>query len=268
MTDEHYSEISVLEVAPSSPDEALILALDGFEGPIDLLLPLARSQKIDLLKISVLRLADQYLAFIESARGKRLELAADYLVMAAWLTYLKSRLLLPQGSPEKAGAEEVAEQLRWRLARLQSMRDAAARLFARDLLNRDVFVRGQPEPVAVIRTRKHTDTVYDLLSAYSQQRIRNLASTRYEVPRAPVLLIEEARARIERLLGAIPDWRSLTRFLPPEWTGGHRRRSALASTFSAALELTRDGRITMQQLTPYGEIYLRDRTGTAREGEI
>ena len=119
--------------------------------------------------------------------------------------------------------KEIAEQLRWRLARLQSMRDAAARLFARDLLNRDVFVRGQPEPVAVIRTRKHTDTVYDLLSAYSQQRIRNLASTRYEVPRAPVLLIEEARAHIERLLGAIPDWRSLTRFLPPEWTAGHRR---------------------------------------------
>jgi segregation and condensation protein A len=264
---EEFSELSVLE-PPAAPDESLIVALEGYEGPIDLLLPLARSQKVDLLKISVLQLADQYLAFVESARGRRLELAADYLVMAAWLTYLKSRLLLPQGSPEKAGAEEIAEQLRWRLARLQSMREAAARLFARDLLNRDVFARGQPEPVAVIRTRKHADTLYDLLSAYSQQRIRSLAATRYQVQRPPVYLIEEARSRIQRLLGSIPDWRSLTRFLPPEWQAGHRRRSALASTFSAALELTRDGRITMQQLTPYGEIYLRDRTGIAREGEI
>src|SRR5205807_170358 len=127
-------------------DESLIVALEGYEGPIDLLLPLARSQKVDLLKISVLKLADQYLAFVESARGKCLELAADYLVMAAWLTYLKSRLLLPHGSPEKAGAEELAEQLRWRLARLQAMREASARLFARDLLNRDVFARGQAEP--------------------------------------------------------------------------------------------------------------------------
>src|SRR5438270_8070425 len=169
--EEEFSDTQLFDAAAPAGEEALIVALEGFEGPIDLLLPLARSQKVDLLKISVLQLADQFLAFVESARGKRLELAADYLVMAAWLTYLKSRLLLPQGSPEKAGAEEVAEQLRWRLARLQSMRDAAARLFARDLLNRDVFARGQPEPVAVIRTRKHSDTVYDLLSAYSQQRI-------------------------------------------------------------------------------------------------
>src|SRR5438105_11103736 len=178
MIEEEFSELSVFE-APAAAAEALIVSLEGFEGPIDLLLPLARSQKIDLLKISVLRLADQYLAFIESARGRRLELAADYLVMAAWLTYLKSRLLLPHGSPEKAGAEELAEQLRWRLARLQAMREASARLFARDLLNRDVFARGQAEPIAVVRTRKHADTLYDLLSAYSQQRIRNIAVTRY-----------------------------------------------------------------------------------------
>src|SRR5947209_8439346 len=126
MTDDQFSDISVLDIAPAAGDESLILELEGYEGPIDLLLPLARSQKVDLLKISVLRLADQYLAFVESARGKRLELAADYLVMAAWLTYLKSRLVLPHAVPETAGAEELAAQLRWRLARLQAMREAAA----------------------------------------------------------------------------------------------------------------------------------------------
>ena len=148
----------------------LIIELDGFEGPLDMLLALARNQKVDIAKISVLRLADQYLAFMESARCRRLELAADYLVMAAWLIFFKSRLVLPQaGGLESAGADEMAAQLRWRLARLQAMREAAARLLARDRLGRDVFARGEPEPIIVVRTRKHADSLYDLLTAYSVQ---------------------------------------------------------------------------------------------------
>jgi segregation and condensation protein A len=185
--------------------------------------------------------------------------------MAAWLTYLKSRLVLPQALPETAGAEEMAALLRWRLARLQSMRESVARLFARDLLDRDVFARGQPEPILVVRTRRHADTIYDLLSAYSQQRVRKVGEANYEMQRAPVFLIEEARARLERMLGSIPDWRGLTRFLPSGWATGHRRRTAVASTFSAMLELARDGRVVVRQMTPFGEIYLRDVNGAAGE---
>lgn len=263
--DDIFAEDIVLDAIPATADEALIVELEGFEGPLDLLLSLARSQKLDLLKISVLKLADQYLAFIDSVRRTRLELAADYLVMAAWLTYLKSRLVLPQALPEAAGVEEMAAQLRWRLARLQSMRETAAHLFARDLLDRDVFARGQPEPVFVVRTRKNADTLYDLLSAYSQQRIRITGEANYEMPRAPVYLIEEARARLERMLGSIPDWSGLTRFLPSGWNTGYRRRTAIASTFSALLELARDGRVIMRQMTPFGEIYLRDANRAAGE---
>jgi len=161
--------------------------------------------------------------------------------------------------PEAQGAEEMAAQLRWRLARLQAMREAAVRLLARDRLDRDVFPRGQPEPIVVVRTKKHADTMFDLLTAYSRERVRRLGTRVYDVARAPVYLIEEARARIERLLGRIPDWSGLTRFLPLDWGTGPRRRSALASTFSAALELTRDGKLEMRQSTPFGEIFLKDR---------
>ena len=247
-------------------DEALIIEVDGFEGPLDLLLALARNQKVDIAKISVLDLADQYLAFMESARNRRLELAADYLVMAAWLIYFKSRLVLPR-TVTGAGpdADEMAAALRWRLQRLQAMRDSAIRLMARDRLGRDVFSRGDPEPVRVVRTRKHSDTLYDLLTAYSQQRIRVLGHRVLEVVRAPIFLIEEARARIERSLGQIPSWALLTRFLPPGWGIGHRRRTALASTFSAALELARDGKLEIRQMAPFGEIFLKDRVQGAEE---
>lgn len=265
MTGEVFQDDSVFDGSSADPDEALIVELEGFEGPLDLLLSLARNQKVDLLKISVLKLADQYLAFIESVKTKRLELAADYLVMASWLTYLKSRLVLPQALPETAAAEEMAEQLRWGLARLQAMREAAATLFARDLLDRDVFARGRPEPVVVVRTRKNIDTLYDLLSAYARQRVRTVAASNYEVPKPEFYLLEEARARLERALGAMPDWRPLTRFLPPGWANGLRRRSGLASTFSATLELVRDGRLTIRQMAPFGELYLRDGTSTAAE---
>jgi segregation and condensation protein A len=220
-------EIDVPEFSPpAASEEALILALDGFEGPLDLLLALARTQKVDIAKISVLKLADQYLAFVEQAGKRKLELAADYLVMAAWLTYFKSRLVLPQAKPDGTpDADEMAAQLRWRLARLNAMREAAARLMARDRLGRDVFQRGAPEPVVVVRTRKYSDTLYDLLTAYSQQRIRKLGHRVYELAHAPILLIEEARGRLERMLGRIPDWSVLTRFLPPEWSFGVRARN-------------------------------------------
>ena len=261
MTEPEFAEGDTFQAPQVSAEEALIIEVDGFEGPLDLLLALARNQKVDIAKISVLKLADQYLAFMESARRHRLELAADYLVMAAWLTYLKSRLVLPQATgTEAAGAQDMAAQLRWRLARLQAMREAAARLLARDRLDRDVFARGAPEPVIVVKTRKHTDTMYDLLTAYSQQRVRRLGHRVYEMARAPVYLIEDARHRIERMLGRIPDWSDLVRFLPLDWNRGVRRRSALASTLLAALELTRDGQLEMRQMTPFGDIFLKDRS--------
>ena len=263
--------MTALETVPEfdttiTPDEALIIEVDGFEGPLDLLLALARNQKVDIAKISVLQLADQYLAFMDSVRNRRLELAADYLVMAAWLIYFKSRLVLPQAEAGPGpGADEMAAALRWRLQRLQSMRDSAIRLMARDRLGRDVFSRGDPEPVRVIKTRKQSDTLYELLTSYSQQRVRVLGHRVLQVVRAPILLIEEARARIERSLGQIPSWALLSRFLPPGWGDGARRRTALASTLSAALELARDGKLEIRQMAPFGEIFLKDRVEGAEE---
>jgi segregation and condensation protein A len=243
------------------PEEALLVTVDGFEGPLDLLLSLARDQKVDLAKISVLRLAEQYLEFIEQARRINLELAADYLVMAAWLAYLKSKLILPQtqvveGEPT---ADEMAARLRWRLQRLNVMREAAARLMARDRLGREVFQRGDPEPVNVIKLRTYKDTLYDLLTSYSTQRVKTLGGKTYQPKLVPVLLIEEARERLERMLGRISDWSGLSRLLPFEWSGGERRRSALASTLLACLELARDGRIEIRQLKPFDEVYVKDR---------
>jgi segregation and condensation protein A len=250
-----------MEAAAVAPEEALVITLDGFEGPLDVLLTLARNQKVDIAKISVLKLADQYLEFIESARKFNLELAADYLVMAAWLAYLKSRLILPQpantnGEPT---ADEMATRLRWRLQRLDAMREAAARLMARDRLGREVFARGAPEPVNVVKLRTHTDTLYDLLTAYATQRVKKAGGKTYSPKHAPVLLIEEARDRLERMLGRIGNWSTLSSLLPSDWVGGLRRRSALASTLLACLELARDGKLELRQLTPFEEIYVKDR---------
>jgi len=256
-----FDTFEAMEAAAVPPEEALVVAVDGFEGPLDLLLTLARNQKVDIAKISVLKLAEQYLEFVERARRLNLELAADYLVMAAWLAYLKSRLLLPQppGADGEPTADEMAARLRWRLERLSAMREAAARLMARDRLGREVFARGAPEPVNVIRRRTHTDTLYDLLSAYATQRLKTVRGSAYRPAHAPVLLIEEARARLERLVGKIPDWSTLSRLLPLDWSIGVRRRSGLASTLLACLELARDGQIDIRQLQPFDEIYVRDR---------
>ena len=257
VADDNFEAIDVL----AAPDEALMVAVDGFEGPLDLLLSLARDQKVDLAKISVLKLADQYLEFIERAKRINLELAADYLVMAAWLAYLKSKLILPQTqvSEGEPTADEMAARLRWRLQRLNAMREAAARLMARDRLGREVFERGDPEPVNVIKLRTYKDTLYDLLTSYSTQRVKKLGGKAYQPKHAPVLLIEEARERLERMLGRIGDWSGLSKLLPFEWSGGERRRSALASTLLACLELARDGRIEIRQLKPFDEVYVKDR---------
>ena len=252
--------------APAAPEEALLVRVDGFEGPLDILLTLARNQKVDIAKISILKLADQYLEFIEQAKRINLELAADYLVMAAWLAYLKSRLVLPQEkAPEgEPGADEMAARLRWRLQRLDAMRKSAARLMGRDRMDRDVFGRGDPEPVNVIKLRTYKDTLYDLLTAYATDRVRKLGGKAYRPQMAPVLQIEEARERLERMLGKISDWSGLTRLLPLEWQGGERRRSAMASTLLACLELARDGKVELQQTAPFDEIYVRDRPAGER----
>jgi segregation and condensation protein A len=251
--------------APVDPEDALVVTVDGFEGPLDLLLRLARDQKVDIARISVLKLADQYLEFIESAKHLNLELAADYLVMAAWLAYLKSKLILPQpeGVYGEPTADEMAARLRWRLKRLEVMREASARLLARDRLDRDVFARGAPEAMNVVKLRTYKDTLYDLLTAYASERVRKLGGKSYRPAIAPVLAIEEARERLERLLGKIPDWNTLSQLLPFDWTGGPRRRSALASTLLACLELARDGRVEIRQLRPFDEVYVKDRGATA-----
>jgi len=246
-------------------DQALHVAVDGFEGPLDLLLTLARNQKVDIAKISILKLAEQYLEFIETAKKLNLELAADYLVMAAWLAYLKSRLILPQekapqGEPT---ADEMATRLRWRLQRLDAMRAASTRLMGRERLDRDVFGRGDPEPVNVVKLRTYKDTMYDLLTAYATDRVRRLGGKAYRPHQAPVFHIEEARERLERLLGKISDWSALDRLLPLEWQGGARRRSAVASTLLACLELARDGKVEIQQTAPFAEIFVRDRERSA-----
>ena len=248
--------------APLSPEEGgLVVAVDGFEGPLDLLLALARNQKVDIAKISILTLADQYLEFIENAKKLNLELAADYLVMAAWLAYLKSRLVLPQekGPEGEPSVDEMATRLRWRLQRLDAMRAAATRLMGRERLDRDVFGRGDPEPVNVVRLRTHADTLYDLLTAYATDRVKWLGGKAYQPQMAPVLHIEEARIRLERMLGRIHDWSALDSLLPFEWSGGARRRSATASTLLACLELARDGKVELQQLAPFAQIFVRDR---------
>ena len=258
---------SDFEAVISPGDDALMVSVDGFEGPLDLLLTLARNQKVDIARISILKLADQYLEFVESAKRMNLELAADYLVMAAWLAYLKSRLILPQ-APSADGeptADEMATRLRWRLQRLEAMRQSAARLMAGDRLGRDVFGRGAPEPVNVIKLRTYKDSLYDLLTAYATERVKRLGGKSYQPKHAPVLLIEEARARLERMLGRIADWSGLDRLIPFEWSGGVRRRSALASTLLACLELARDGKIEIRQVAPFEPVYVRDRSQPTAE---
>lgn len=250
------------EPASSPESEALIVDVNGFEGPLDLLLDLARSQKVDLAKISILALAEQYLAFIEDARSKRLEIAADYLVMAAWLAYLKSRLLIPSATADdERPAEDMAQLLAFRLQRLQAMRDAAAQLMSRNLTGRDVFVRGAPEALVIEKTREYGDTLIDLLKAYAQRRQNRVRHQRYVVKRQPVWSIKEARAALERLLGRMEDWEVLDRWLADYLVEPKLRPSVIASSFTASLELAREGTVEIRQEGAFAPIFMRRRRG-------
>jgi segregation and condensation protein A len=246
------------ELAERSGDEpSLMVDVEGFEGPLDLLLTLARQQKVDLAKISILALADQYLAFIEEARKMRLELAADYLVMAAWLAYLKSRLLLPeQHQAEGLSAEEMANALALRLRRLEAIRKFAEQLMNRPQLDRDVFQRGQPEPIAEIKHPQWSATLYDLLSAYASRRqIQSRSVVR--VPKRTVWSLAEAREALERLVGQSMDWSPLDQYLVAYFTDPAMTATVLASSFAAALEMIREGRLEAHQQGAFSPLYLR-----------
>lgn len=237
----------------------LVLDLDGYEGPLDILLQLARTQKVDLTKISILALAEQYIEFINRARHMQLEVAADYLVMAAWLAYLKSRLLLPPPEEEDGpSGEEMAARLAFQLQRLEAMRTAAQQLMARKQLGVHVFRRGLPEGIRLIKTSVYEGKLYDLLKAYSEQRVRTHLPV-WEPKRLAVMAIETARKRLESMLGFMIDWGRLDGFLPSDYGPGKMRRSAVASTLSATLELVRDGHLEIQQNGVFGPLYVRRR---------
>jgi segregation and condensation protein A len=244
------------EAAPTVRDsDRLTLDLDGWEGPLDLLLTLARSQKVDLAKISILALVEQYLTFIADAKRLKLEIAADYLVMAAWLAYLKSCLLLPKEAGQDPSPEELAMRLQLRLQRLSAMREAGARLIGRDRIGRDVFLRGAPEGLRVVRRSAWQAELYDLIAAYGSVRARTEPAV-HVVSRRPVMTLEEALLRVERMVGARVDWARLESFLP-ETQDPEFRKSALASSFVAALELARKGKVELDQKSPFAPLYIR-----------
>jgi segregation and condensation protein A len=239
-------------------EPALVVDVDGFEGPLDLLLSLARSQKVDISRISILALAEQYLAYIEEIRLLRLELAADYLVMAAWLAYLKSRLLLPdEKDDDEPSGEELAAALAFRLQRLEAMRDAAARLANSNRLGRDVFPRGMPEPVIVARKSEYSATLYDFLSAYAAQR-QEKAIAVVHVRARSVWSLQQAREILKRMIGKTADWIPLKAFLSPYLVTDEVCATVIASSFSASLELVREGQIDLRQTEPFAPLYIRD----------
>jgi segregation and condensation protein A len=238
--------------------EALIVDVDGFEGPLDLLLTLSRTQKVDLRRISILALAKQYLAFIDQAKELRIELAADYLVMAAWLAFLKSRLLLPPDpTDEGPSGEDLAAHLAFQLERLAAMREAAAQLMARDQKGRDFFARGLPEDVTRVRKVKWTATLLDLMQGYA--RIRTKDEFRpYAMNREHLMTMEQALDRMRHLIGFAGDWTDLASYLPEGWDANPaRRRSATASHFAASLELAKAGQIQIRQSGTFEPIQIR-----------
>ncbi|MCQ4629880.1 segregation and condensation protein A [Shinella lacus] len=238
-------------------EESLVVDLAGFEGPLDLLLHLARTQKVDLTRISVLALAEQYLVFIDRARKIRIELAADYLVMAAWLAYLKSRLLIPrQAKDDGPSGEEMAASLAFRLKRLEAMRDAATRLVNRNRLGRDVFARGMPEHIPVERSSTFEASLYDLLNAYASLRQRH-AITQVTIEKRTVWSLAEARDILSLLVGEFEDWTALDHFMLRYLTDPADRTTAIASAFAATLEMVREGRLELRQDGAFQPIYLR-----------
>ena len=249
-----------------SDEPTLIVDVEGFEGPLDLLLSLARQQKGDLARISILALANQYLAFVEQSRLMRLELAADYLVMAAWLAYLKSRLLLPDPvAPEGMSAADMATALALRLKRLDAIRGAGARLFERPLLGRDVFERGDPEPIAEIRRPEWSATLYDLISAYAAERRRH-ALKRVRFANRTVWSLAEARTILERMVGATADWSRLDDYLIAYVVAPAMRATVFASSLAAALEMVREGAVDIHQAAAFAPIYMRKRAGAEPAG--
>ena len=259
MTPDELNFEADLAAERATDEPALVVDVEGFEGPLDLLLALARQQKVDLAKISILALADQYLAFIEEARKLRLELAADYLVMAAWLAYLKSRLLLPDThAPEGLSAEDMATALALRLKRLEAIRDVAERLFSRPQLDRDVFNRGQPEPIAHIKRPEWSATLYDLLSAYAQQRQRH-ALARVRFAKRAVWSLAEAREALERLVGMSQDWGRLDEYLISYLVEPSMRATVIASSFATVLEMVREGLMEVHQHAAFAPLYVRKR---------
>ena len=250
-----------IAVAERVAAEALIIDVDGFEGPLDLLLTLSRTQKVDLRKISVLELAHQYLAFVEKAKALRLELAADYLVMAAWLAFLKSRLLLPPDQSEEGpSGEELAAHLAFQLERLQAMRDSAARLMGRDQLGRDFFARGQIEVVERVKKVTYTATLLDLMQGYARLRTRDDFRP-FVMDRDSVFTMEQALERMRDLIGCRGEWTDIVSYLPDGWGNDPvKRRSATAATFAASLELVKEGHLDIRQSQSFAPIELRKRT--------
>jgi segregation and condensation protein A len=256
-----FEETARAERGESEP--ALLVDVDGFEGPLDLLLELARRQKVDLHRISILALAEQYLAFVETARLLRLELAADYLVMAAWLAYLKSRLLLPEPPrSEEPSASELATALALRLRRLEAIREAARKLGERSQLGRDVFGRGAPEPVRIRKEPQWEASLYDLLSAYARQRQRQFHG-HVTLHRRRVWSLAEAKAALQRLVGEVGDWVTLDGYLVRYMVEPGMRPTVLASALSATLEMVREGHMAVRQDGPFAPLWIRPVAGAA-----
>lgn len=241
----------------ASTDSGLSVQLDGYDGPLHVLLALARTQKVDLKQISILTLAEQYLDFIREAQDLKIELAADYLVMASWLAYLKSRLILPPPHDDEVmDAEEMAARLVFRLKCLEAMREASAQLMGRDLLGRDFFTHGMSEGIRIKRQSTYDASLYEVLAAYSTQRLRNYYES-WSPPKIDVLSIERARLRIERLLGKLDDWETMDALVAGDIRDPQKRRTTMASSFSAFLEYARDGRVELQQGKNFDRLMVR-----------
>ena len=255
-TDKNWSD----DKPPASrADDVMYVDVEGYEGPLDLLLDLARRQKVDLANVSVLALAEQYLEFIETVREKRIDIAADYLVVAAWLAYLKSRLMVPQApSDDEPSGEMMAAMLQFRLKRLEAMRMAGEKLINRMRLGRQIFSRGSPEPISIASARIWQASLYDLLKAYSIQRERMVGSD-YAPKKRVVWALQDAREILQRLIGDTMDWISLDKYLVHYLGAENEKTTIIASSFSASLELVREGHVELKQTSPFGPLFLRRR---------
>ena len=241
-------------------NDDLIVNLSGYEGPLDVLLIMAKSQKVDLMKISILQLTEQYLVFIAEVRKKNLELAADYLVMAAWLAYLKSNLLLPrEETGEELTAEQMAERLKFQLKKLEAIRQVSEKLMNLPVLGTNFFNRGMPEGIRLIRTPEYYLSLYDLLKSYANQRYKSAYSSMV-IERPAVYAMEEALVRLQRMVGTAFEWTKLESFLPPEFSKGKNARSGVAGTLAAAMELVREGVLEVQQLAPFGPVFIKNKS--------